>query len=97
MEATFSHIRLKRGTNDATDARAAEYGLRKILRCGVLKASASNNTAGPINHVTHNQFGIRRSTIIGGHNEHNEDLLLPDDLNCKIYGSNSSAKFSFMP
>ena len=45
-------------------------------------ASASVNTAGRINHVRHNQFGIRRSTII----EHNEDVLLPDYLNSKIYG-----------
>ena len=82
VEATFSQIRLKGGSNDATDARAAEYGLQQILRCGVLIASASANTAGRINHVRHNQFGIRRSTII----EHNEDVLLPDYLNSKIYG-----------
>lgn len=39
VQAMFSHVRLRGGSNDATDARAADYALRQILRCGIIKAS----------------------------------------------------------
>jgi hypothetical protein len=45
VEAMFSHVRLKGGSNDATDARAAEYAMRQILRCGIIKASTSANVS----------------------------------------------------
>jgi hypothetical protein len=48
----FSHVRLRGGSNDATDARTAEYSLRQILRCGIVKASKSSNTATNIDYVS---------------------------------------------
>jgi hypothetical protein len=43
VEATFSHVRLRAGSNDTTNARTAEYAMRQILRCGcgcgIVKAS----------------------------------------------------------
>jgi hypothetical protein len=45
VEGMFSHVRLRGGSNDAIDARTAEYALRQILRCGIVKASKSSNTA----------------------------------------------------
>jgi hypothetical protein len=51
VEGMFSHVRLKAGSNDATDARTAEYALRQILRCGIVKSSKSSNTAENVNYV----------------------------------------------
>jgi hypothetical protein len=52
VEGMFSHVRLRGGSNDATDARTAEYALRQILRCGIVKASKSSNTATNIDYVS---------------------------------------------
>jgi hypothetical protein len=45
VEAIFSHVRLKGGSNDMTDSRTAKYAWRQILRCGIVKASKSSNIA----------------------------------------------------
>jgi hypothetical protein len=52
VEGMFSHVRLRGGSNDATDARTAEYALRQILRSGIVKASKSSNTATNIDYVS---------------------------------------------
>jgi hypothetical protein len=39
IESMFSHVRLRAGSSNATDARGAEYALRQILRCGIIKSS----------------------------------------------------------
>ncbi|RZC42541.1 hypothetical protein BDFB_014446 [Asbolus verrucosus] len=44
-EAMFSHIRLRGGSNDATDARAAEHAIKQILKCGIIKNSSSANVS----------------------------------------------------
>jgi hypothetical protein len=53
VEATFSHVlvRLRDGSNDATDARTAGYAMRQILRCGIVKASKFSNTTENVNFI----------------------------------------------
>lgn len=41
VKATFCHIRIKGGSNDTTDAKTAEYAMKQILRCGIIKTSIS--------------------------------------------------------
>mgnify|MGYP005980297981 FL=1 len=81
VEATFSHIRLKGGSNDTTDARAAEYALRQILRSGILKSSLFANTASTVSHVSLNQLSHQRNQTA---EDQLEELLLPADLRYKI-------------
>ncbi|KAJ3660023.1 hypothetical protein Zmor_011679 [Zophobas morio] len=79
VEATFSHVRLRGGSNDATDGRAAEYAMRQILRCGIVKTSKSSNTASTVNYVSHafvQNLNSRTDT---------EDLILPMELKIKIF------------
>jgi hypothetical protein len=52
VEATFSHVRLRSGSNDATDARTAEYAMCQILRSGIVKASKFSNKIENINFVS---------------------------------------------
>ena len=82
VEATFSHIRLKGGSNDTTDARTAEYGLRQILRSGILKSSTSANTARTISNISRNQLSRVRPQNI---DEDFEEILLPATLRTKIH------------
>jgi hypothetical protein len=80
VEATFSHVRLKGGSNDMTDSRTAEYALRQILRCGIVKASKSSNIAQNTDYTTVN-------TILpssGETNVNHEDLILPFQLRIQI-------------
>jgi hypothetical protein len=67
----FSHVRLRGGSNDATDARTAEYALRQILRCGIVKASKSSNTATNIDYVS-------SATITKQNFNQPSDLIGPD-------------------
>ena len=85
VEATFSHIRLKGGSNDTTDARAAEYALRQILRTGILKSSSSANTARTLSHISRNELSHQRSTVAEFAEEDVEELFLPTDLRFKIH------------
>jgi hypothetical protein len=56
IEGMFSHIRLKGGSQDQTDARAADYAIRQILRCGIVKAYSSANTAQNIHFISQDSF-----------------------------------------
>jgi hypothetical protein len=72
VEATFSHVRLRGGSNDATDARTAEYAMRQILRCGIVKASKFLNTAENINFVS----SARIQNLISRNRANNFDDLV---------------------
>jgi hypothetical protein len=52
VEATFSHVRLRGSSNNATDARTAEYAMRQILRCGCGIVKASKFSTENINSVS---------------------------------------------
>lgn len=80
VEATFSHVRLKCGSNDTTDARSAEYALRQILRCGVVKASSSSNIAESFSSVS--SAPLESSLLVTPNNK--EELLLPMDVRIHI-------------
>ena len=43
IEAMFTNIRLRGGPQDATDARAVEYALKRILQSGLVTPSKSAN------------------------------------------------------
>jgi hypothetical protein len=43
IESMFSDVRLKGGSQDATDAEAAENAIKRILQCGLIKTSLSAN------------------------------------------------------
>jgi hypothetical protein len=43
VESIFSNVRLRGGSNDLTDSKAAEYVLRPILRSGLIKSVKSTN------------------------------------------------------
>jgi hypothetical protein len=43
VESIFSNVRLRGGSNDLTDSKAAEYALRQILRSGLIKSVKSTN------------------------------------------------------
>jgi hypothetical protein len=81
VEATFSHVRLRGGCNDAMDARTAEYAMRQILRCGIVKASKFSNTTENINFVS----SARIQNLIGRDGTNNfENLLIPLEIRIQI-------------
>jgi hypothetical protein len=80
IEGMFSHIRLKGGSNDATDARTAEYAIRQILRCGIIKASSSANTATNVNFISSASNMSSTSTS----DSENATITLPLYLQAKI-------------
>jgi hypothetical protein len=43
IESMFSDVRLKGGSQDGTDAEAAENAIKRILQCGLIKTSLSAN------------------------------------------------------
>jgi hypothetical protein len=43
VEALFSNIRLRGGSNDLTDCRAAEHAVRLILKNGLMKSVNTSN------------------------------------------------------
>jgi hypothetical protein len=43
IESMFSDVRLKCGSQDGTDAEAAENAIKRILQCGLIKTSQSAN------------------------------------------------------
>lgn len=76
----FSHVRLRGGSNDATDARTAEYALRQILRCGLVKCADSANIHQAISFVSSAELSRSRDI------EKTENLLiLPFELQVKIH------------
>jgi hypothetical protein len=83
IEAMFSHVRLRGGSNDATDARGAEYALRQILRCGIIKSSKSANIAGNVDCVSSAELPRQdlRHTM---ETETALDLILPIEVKIKI-------------
>jgi hypothetical protein len=82
IEGMFSHIRLKGGSQDQTDARAADYAIRQILRCGIVKASSSANTAQNINFIS--QAKIPSKTYGECVTTNIEELILPIDVRTSI-------------
>jgi hypothetical protein len=44
LESIFSNVRLRGGSNDLTDSKAAEYSLRQILTSRLMKSVKSSNT-----------------------------------------------------
>jgi hypothetical protein len=82
IEGMFSHIRLKGGSQDQTDARAADYAIRQILRCGIVKASSSANTAQNINFIS--QAKIPSKTYGECVTTNIEELILPTDVRTSI-------------
>jgi hypothetical protein len=81
VEATFSHVRLRAGSNDTTNARTAEYAMRQILRCGIVKASKFSNTTENINFVS----SARIQNLISRDRTNNfEDLLIPLEIRIQI-------------
>jgi hypothetical protein len=85
VEGMFSHVRLKAGSNDATDARTAEYALRRILRCGIVKSSESSNTAENVNYVSSAKLRKFKSSNLNSLFDLCEpDLILPFQLLEKI-------------
>ena len=78
IEAMFSHVRLRGGSNDATDARAAEYALKQILKCGIIKTSKSANVASNVDFVSkHHILPSTSSSSTQEHHKHCSDLVLP--------------------
>jgi hypothetical protein len=78
VEATFSHVRLRGGSNDAMDARTAEYAMRQILRCGIVKASKFSNTTENINLVSF----ARIQNLIS--RDRTKNLLIPLEIRIQI-------------
>lgn len=84
VEAMFSHVRLKGGSNDATDARAADYALRQILRCGIVKASHSSNTAENVNYISPaNILNLQENRE--SFTKHTEQLIFPIEVRRNIH------------
>jgi hypothetical protein len=77
VEVTFSHVRL-RGSNDAMDARTAEYAMRQILRCGIVKASKFSNMTENINLVSF----ARIQNLIS--RDRTKNLLIPLEIRIQI-------------
>jgi hypothetical protein len=63
VEVTSFHVRLKDGSNDMTDSRTAEYAVRQILRCGIVKASKSSNIARNTDYISANTIVSNSSEI----------------------------------
>jgi hypothetical protein len=81
VEATFSHVRLRGSSNNATDARTAEYAMRQILRCGIVKASKFSNTTENINFAS----SARIQNVISRDGTNNfENLLIPLEIRIQI-------------
>jgi hypothetical protein len=59
VEVTSFHVRL----NDMTDSRTAEYAVRQILRCGIVKASKSSNIARNTDYISGNTIVSNSSEI----------------------------------
>ena len=85
IEATFSHIRLRGGSQDQTDARAAEYALRQILRCGIVKVSASSNPAEKSGYVSRSTISTLEKRNEENSDEIDEEILLPIIIRDEIY------------
>jgi hypothetical protein len=80
----FSHVRLRGGSNDATDARGAEYALRQILRCGIIKSSKSANIAGNVDCVSSAELPRQDLRHTMETETALEDLILPIEVKIKI-------------
>ncbi|EFA03660.1 Transposable element P transposase-like Protein [Tribolium castaneum] len=52
VESIFSNVRLRGGSNDITDCRAAEYALRQILRTGFIKNVDNTNTISDVGYTS---------------------------------------------
>jgi hypothetical protein len=90
VEATFSHVRLKGGSNDMTDSRTPEYALRQILRCRIVKALKSSSIAQNTDYTTVNTILPNSSET----NVNHEDLILPFQLRIQIQ---NLSKYFFCP
>jgi hypothetical protein len=91
VEATFSHVKLRGVCNDAMDARTAEYAMRQILRCGIVKASKFSNTTENINFVS----SARIQNLIGRDGTNNFENLLSYHIGNT--NSNSSIPSNYSP
>ena len=106
-EGMFSHARLKGGSNDATNERSAEYALRQILRCGIIKASSSANTVTNTDSISRAQMTLTHTEhYIISEVDHGVDVTmraatqltpltpenLPLDLNDKLENLSASAE-----
>lgn len=63
VEATFAHVRLLAGSNDATDARAAEYGMRHIIQCGLFKVSKSANIIDNMSSISTISLSVHQKSL----------------------------------
>ena len=52
VESMFSNVRLCGGSQDATDARAAHYAIKRIIKSGLVTTSESANVYSDCNHLS---------------------------------------------
>lgn len=50
VESMFSNVRMKGGSQDATDAQAADNAIRRIVQCGLVKTATSANVFSDCNY-----------------------------------------------
>ncbi|KAJ3659383.1 hypothetical protein Zmor_011073 [Zophobas morio] len=52
IESLFANVRLRSGSNDVTDCKAAGHALRQILKSGIIKNVNSSNIASDCSYIS---------------------------------------------
>jgi hypothetical protein len=101
IESMFSSVRLQGGSQDATDARAAHYAIKRIIQSGLITSSPSANILADCSTVA------RTGALRCDTNSLNIDVNLPDYImeeileiqnieNCKLYSGIHSSSMAFL-
>ncbi|CAH1366015.1 unnamed protein product, partial [Tenebrio molitor] len=62
VESIFSNVRLRGGSNDLTDCKAAEHALRQILKSGLIKIVNNSNIISNTEYISNAKLVIPRNS-----------------------------------